>query len=75
MEVSDVIANVPPVVEVVGDQNKETTQSNFSNADTNSYKAEKLAVTFSQQLQETTLLCAVTAILSAPSKSPFLCVK
>ena len=41
MEVSDVIANVPPIVEVVGDQNKETTQSNSSNADTNSYEAKK----------------------------------
>ena len=35
MEVSDGIANVLPIVEVVGDRNKETTQSNSNNADTN----------------------------------------
>ncbi len=35
MEVSDGIANVPPIVEEVGDQNKETTQSNSNNTDTN----------------------------------------
>ena len=35
MEVSVRIANVPPIVEDVGDQNKETTQSNSNNADIN----------------------------------------
>ena len=35
MEVSDGIANVPPIVEDEGDQNKETTQSNSNNADIN----------------------------------------
>ena len=35
MEVSDGIANVPPIVEDVGNQNKETTQSNSNNADIN----------------------------------------
>ena len=35
MEVSDGIANVPPIVEDVGDQNKETTQSNSNIADIN----------------------------------------
>ena len=35
MEVSDVIANVPPIVEDVGNQNKETTQSNSNTADIN----------------------------------------
>ena len=51
MEVSDVIANVPPIVEVVGDQNKETTQSNSNTADTNSNESEKGALNSSQQLQ------------------------
>ena len=45
MEVSDVIANVPPIVEVAGDQNKETIQSNSSNAVTNLYEAEKVSIT------------------------------
>ena len=35
MEVSDGIANVPPIVEDVGDQNKEATQSDSNNADIN----------------------------------------
>ena len=35
MEVSDGIANVPPIVEDVSNQNKETTQSNSNNADIN----------------------------------------
>ncbi len=66
MEVSDVIANIPPIVEVVGDQNKETTQSNLDTADTNSNESEKVAVTFSQQLQEPLLVSEVIAIPSAP---------
>ena len=68
MEVSDGIANIPPLVEVEGDQNKEITQSNSNNADTNSYEAEKVAVTSSQQFKEPLLVCAVTAILTAPSR-------
>ena len=35
MEVSDGIANVLPIVEEAGDQNKETTHSISKNADTN----------------------------------------
>ena len=35
MEISDGIANGPPIVEDVGDQNKETTQSNSNTADIN----------------------------------------
>ena len=35
MEVSDGNLNVPPIVDVVGDQNKETTQSNSNTADIN----------------------------------------
>ena len=35
MDVSDGIANIPPIVEEVGDQNKETTQSNCNTADIN----------------------------------------
>ena len=72
MEVSDGIANIPLIVEVVGDQNKETTQSNSNTADTNSNEAEKVAVTSFQQLQEPTLMCAVTAIPSAPSRDLYL---
>ncbi len=72
MEVSDGIANAPPIVEVVGDQNKETTQSNFNNADTNSYEAEKVAVTSSKQFQKPLLVCEVTAIPSAPSRDLYL---
>ena len=72
MEVSDVIANVPPIVEVVGDQNKETTQSNFSSADTNLYEAEKVTVTSSQQLQELLLEFEVNAIPSVPSCDLYL---
>ncbi len=53
---------------MVGDQNKETTQSNSNNADTNSNESEKVAVTSSQQLQEPLLVCEVTAIPSAPSR-------
>ena len=71
MEVSDVIANVPPIVEIEGDQNKETTQYSIT-ADTNSNEAEKVAVTSSQQLQEPTLMCAVTAIPSTPSPNEAL---
>ena len=59
MEVSDGIANVPPIVEEVGDQNKETAQSNSNNADTNSYEAEKVAAISSQQFQEPFLVCEV----------------
>ncbi len=35
MEVSDRNLNVPPIVEDVGNQNKETTQSNSNTADIN----------------------------------------
>ena len=35
IEVSDGIENVPPIIEVVGDQIKETTQSNSNTADIN----------------------------------------
>ena len=35
IKVSEGIANVPPIVEELGDQNKETTQSNSNNADIN----------------------------------------
>ena len=38
MEVSDGIANVPPIDEEVGDQNKEFTQSNSITADINPKK-------------------------------------
>ena len=72
VEVSDGIANVPPIVEVVGDQNKESTQSNLDNADTSSNESEKVAVTFSQKLQEPLLVSEVTAIPSAPSPNEAL---
>ncbi len=72
MEVSDGISNIPPVVELVGDQNKETTQSNSNNADTNSYEAEKVSVTSSQQLQEPLLEFEVNAIPSVPSHDLYL---
>ena len=72
MEVSDVTANVPPIVEVVGDQNKETTQSNSDTADTNSNESEKVAVTFSQQFQKPLLVSEVTAIPSTPSPNEAL---
>ena len=35
MEVSDGIANVPPIVKDVSDQNNKTTQSNSNNANIN----------------------------------------
>ena len=41
MEVSDVIASVPPIVEVGGDQNKDTTQSNLDTAHTPSQIIQK----------------------------------
>ena len=72
MEVSDGIANVPPIVEVVGDQNKDTIQSNSSNTDTNLYEAEKVSITSSQQLQETLLEFEVNAIPSVPPRDLYL---
>ena len=56
MEVSDVIANIPPIVEGVGNQNKKTTQSNSDTADTNSNESAKVAVNFFHQLQEPLLV-------------------
>ena len=67
MEVSDVIENVPPIVEVVG------AQSNSNNAETNSYEAEKVSIFSSQKLQEPLLELEVNAIPSVPSHD--LCLK
>ena len=72
MEVSDVIANIPPIVEVRDDPNKVTTQSNSDTADTNSNESAKVADNSSQQLQEPLLVSEVTDILSAPSPNEAL---
>ena len=72
MEISDVIANVSPIVEVVGDQNKDTTQSNSDTADTNSNESAKVADNSSQQLQEPLLVSEVTGTPTAPSPNEAL---
>ena len=66
------IANIPPIVEVVGDQNKETTQSNSDTADTNSNESAKVADNSSQQLQEPLLVSEVTGTPTVPSPNEAL---